>query len=88
MSLNNIFINNLPKLDLHGYTKDETRVMVNDFINENLKKGNQFIVIVHGIGKGIVKTEVLNTLKTNKNVLDYKLGYNNIGCTVVKIDVK
>ena len=34
---NIIFIDNLPKLDLHGYDRETARVAVNDFVKENKK---------------------------------------------------
>ena len=80
-----IFVDSLPKLDLHGFDRDSARVKVNEFINDNVAMKNNFICIVHGIGSGILKDEVHNTLKKNKNVEDYKLFYNNNGCTIVKI---
>ena len=61
--------------------------MVDDFIDDNLKMKNEIVVIVHGIGSGILKDEVLKTLKMNKKVIDYKLGYNNTGCTIVKLNL-
>lgn len=88
MNLNEvIFVDNLPKLDLHGLTRDIARVMVNDFINDNCKLKNSIVVIVHGIGNGVLKEEVSATLRDNKKVIDYKVMYNNIGCTIVKIDI-
>ena len=88
MNLDQIFLyDNYPKLDLHGITRDIARVMVDDFIDDNLKMKNEIVVIVHGIGSGILKDEVLKTLKMNKKVIDYKLGYNNTGCTIVKLNL-
>ena len=34
-SLDDIFINSLPTLDLHGEIRDSARVLVNEFINDN-----------------------------------------------------
>ena len=34
-----IFIDSLPKLDLHGYDRDSARVAINDFIKDNQKMG-------------------------------------------------
>lgn len=82
-----IFINSLPSIDLHGFDRDTARVKVLEFINDNIKMRNDIICIVHGIGSGIVKNEVHSTLKRNKNVLEYKLFYNNIGCTIVKLKI-
>ena len=52
-SLDDIFIDNLPKLDLHGETRDSSRVLVKEFINDNYILKNNKIIIIHGIGKGI-----------------------------------
>lgn len=82
-----IFTNNLPSIDLHGYDRDTARVKVLEFINDNKILKNEIICVVHGIGSGVVKEEVHNTLKRNKNVLDYKLFYNNTGCTIIKLKI-
>ena len=34
-ALDDVFINNLPTLDLHGETRDSSRVLVKEFINDN-----------------------------------------------------
>lgn len=80
-----VFIENFPKLDLHCVERDISRVMVNDFIKENYRLKNEIVVIIHGIGKGILKDEVFKTLKQNKYVDDFKMHYNNVGCTIVKL---
>lgn len=85
--MNDIYLNLYPKIDLHGYDRDSARVMTNDFILENIFLGNETIVIVHGIGLGIVKKEVHETLKTNKYVLSYKTDNFNDGCTIVKLQI-
>ena len=83
-----IFFESLPKLDLHGYDSETAVVAINDFINDNIKMGNEIINIVHGIGKGIIREQTLKTLSKNKKVLDYKNSYPNRGCTIVKINLK
>lgn len=80
-----MFYSNMPKLDLHGETKDSARVLVNEFINDNYKLGYADLVIIHGIGEGILRKEVHVILKNNKFVLDYKLDNFNIGCTLVRL---
>lgn len=88
MNLNEvIFLNDYPTLDLHGFDRDYARVKVNEFINDNIIMKNEIIVIVHGIGNGILRNEVHSLLSKNKLVIDYKLFYNNIGATVVKINI-
>lgn len=83
----NIFIKNLPTLDLHGETYDTAVVMVNDFIMENVLLKHKKIVIIHGIGRGIVKEAVVKSLKSNKNVIDYKIDIFNHGCTIVDLKI-
>ncbi|HIS91030.1 MAG TPA: Smr/MutS family protein [Candidatus Faecisoma merdavium] len=88
MNLNDIiFIDNLPSLDLHGFDRETARVAINDFINDNIKLKNKFIVIIHGIGSGILKDATHLTLKKNKNVLEFKICMFNIGCTIVNINL-
>lgn len=76
---------NLPCLDLHGENRETARILVNEFIRDNYKLGNLKVVIVHGIGTGIVKTAVHNSLKNNKLVKMYKINNFNVGCTIVDI---
>ena len=45
-----IFLERYPKIDLHGYDRDSARLMVNDFISDNIILGNEIIVIIHGKG--------------------------------------
>lgn len=80
-----IFIERLPQIDLHGFDQESARVKTNDFIEESLILGNREIVIIHGIGSGIVKQSVHQTLSKNKNVASYKLDNFNNGCTLVKL---
>ena len=88
MNLNNlIFIDNLPSLDLHGFDRETARVAINDFINDNIKMKNKFIVIILGIGSGILKTTTQKTLSNNKNVIEFKIHPFNVGCTLVNINL-
>ena len=59
----NIFLDNLPTIDLHGYDRDIARVMTNDFVMDNVLLNNDKIVIIHGIGSGVLKntTQLLFT---------------------------
>ena len=83
--LNNIFLDRYPSIDLHGFDRDSARVCVEDFIRDNMMLGNNIIVIIHGIGTGILKREVHEVLRVNKNVLEYKTDDFNSGCTIVKL---
>lgn len=82
-----IFLNRYPHIDLHGLDRDSARMVTNDFVLENVILKNEMIVIIHGIGTGIVKKEVHEALRVNKNVLEYKTDNFNSGCTVVKLKV-
>lgn len=82
-----IFLERYPKIDLHGFDRDSARVATNDFISENVILGNDTISIIHGIGTGIVKNEVHDTLSKNKNVLEYKIDNFNSGVTIVKLKI-
>ena len=86
--VNDIFLDMLPKIDLHGYDAMSTGVAVNDFILENYLLNQTKVVIIHGIGKGIVKKAVHEQLKKNDYVLSYKIDNFNVGCTVVEIKSK
>ena len=77
----------LPSIDLHGETGDISRILVKDFINDNVKLKNNKIIIIHGIGKGIVKKAIYNELKNNKLVKLYKQDNFNPGMTIVELDV-
>lgn len=85
MKVNDIFLDMLPSIDLHGYDRDSARVAVNDFILENVILNNKEILIIHGVGEGIVKEAVHQELAKNRNVLSYKISNNNIGCTVARL---
>ena len=81
-ALDDVFINNLPTLDLHGETRDSSRVLVKEFIEDNYILRNKKVLIIHGVGKGIVKDETYKVLKQDKRVLEY---HYNMVCTLVYI---
>ena len=83
--MEDIFLKNLPSIDLHGYDRESARVATNDFINDNIRLNNIKILIIHGKGKGVIKTEVHNVLKYRKEVLSFYTYNNNNGCTIVHL---
>ena len=88
MNLNDvIFIDNLPKIDLHGYDCEYANIKINEFIKDNIIMKNEIIAIIHGVGTGKIKEQTHKTLKHNRNVIDYKLFYNNVGTTIVKLKI-
>lgn len=88
MNINSIiFIDSLPKIDLHSLDRDTARVYINDFIKDNKKMKNEFVAIIHGNGSGTLKSLTKEVLNKNKDVIEYKIFYNNTGCTLVKIKI-
>lgn len=85
--MEDLFISNLPSIDLHGYDRESARVAILDFINDNIKMKKKEIVIIHGIGTGILKKTTHEVLKKHKNVLEYKVCYNNVGSTIVLLKI-
>ena len=83
--IDDIFIKNLPTIDLHGFDRDGARVATNDFVDEAVLMGWGEVVIVHGIGSGIVKMAVQEALFRNKKVVNYHVYGGNVGCTIVQI---
>ena len=80
-----LFRKSMPQLDLHGEDRIGARIKVNQFIKENYELGIEEIAIVHGVGKGILKKEVLLMLQKDKRVVRYNIDCFNDGCTLVKI---
>lgn len=86
LNLNHIlFVEQFPKLDLHGFDRESARVAINDFIKDNLLLKNEFFLIIHGIGSGILLKTTQETLKRNRHILQYRLHYMNPGCTIVQL---
>lgn len=76
---------NLPSIDLHGCNRYEACILVNSFINDNIKLKNNLIIIVHGKGEGILRKSIHEELKKNKKVKAFRLDAFNDGCTIVEI---
>lgn len=86
MRLNDLlFVERFPKLDLHGYDRETARVAINDFIQDNRIMKNEFCLIVHGIGSGVLRNTTQETLKKNRHILQYQIHYFNPGCTIVQL---
>ena len=85
--MEDIFLKNLPFIDLHGYDKETARVATNDFINDSLVMKNKKILIIHGRGKGLVKKSVHEVLSQRKEVIKFHTDNLNDGCTIVYLTV-
>lgn len=82
-----ISTNNIPKLDLHGETAQISVISLKNFIVENYNLKNKYILIIHGVGKDILRKAIYEELSNNKNVESYKLDMFNSGCTIIKIKI-
>lgn len=76
-----------PKLDLHGEIVAMVEVLVNEFINDNKKMKNEYIIIIHGKSTNILTEEVSRVLNKNKDVLEYRKNNWNLGETIVKLKI-
>ena len=80
--MEDIFINRLPTIDLHGYDTVSAKVATNDFISDNIILKKDKIIIIHGIGTGLVRQAVHEVLSQNKYVSEYHTLNLNNGCTI------
>ncbi|MFA5602265.1 MAG: Smr/MutS family protein [Bacilli bacterium] len=76
---------NLPTLDLHTENRITARILVEDFIRDHFKIGNNKILIIHGIGAGILRKEVHKVLKKSNLVLNYQINIFNFGSTIIEL---
>lgn len=83
--IEDIFIKNLPTIDLHGFDRESARVATDDFIKEAFLMEYGRVIIIHGIGTGVVKKSVYETLSKNKLVTNYHVYEMNVGCTIVDV---
>ena len=78
-----MILSSYPKIDLHGMDRVYAIFKVKEFINDCYKLKQENIIIIHGIGKGILRNAINEYLKKDKRVLEYKLDFMNPGCTLV-----
>ncbi len=76
-----------PRLDLHGETTDFLPILVSDFINDNIKLKNKYIIIIHGYNSDILKNELQKYLKRDRRVKNYYIDPFNIGQTILELDI-
>ncbi|MFA5469031.1 MAG: Smr/MutS family protein [Sphaerochaetaceae bacterium] len=65
------------KLDLHGYTAEEARSIIKQFLSDSVENSLQKVLIIHGRGlhsvdgKGVIKDVVKDELDYSPLVRDY-----------------
>ena len=80
-----MILNSYPKLDVHGETRDTVVYPVKAFIQDNLKMQKEHIIIIHGIGKGILKEKIHEILKSEKSVIEFHVDNFNLGVTEITL---
>ncbi len=80
-----LYRSSMPQLDLHGEDRIGARIKVKSFLNDNYKLEVDEVAIVHGVGKGILKNEVLEILRKDERVCEFNIDCFNGGCTLVKL---
>jgi dsDNA-specific endonuclease/ATPase MutS2 len=74
-----------PVIDLHGEYSFSAEVLVKEFIDDNINLKKRKLVIIHGIGKGILKDTVHKVLKSDKRIERFYIDFMNPGSTIVEI---
>lgn len=75
----------MPSLDLHEMDRVYARILIEEFIQDQIHMKNKEFLIIHGIGTGVLRKETQEVLKRNPYVEEYKIDYFNPGCTIVKL---
>ena len=60
------------KIDLHGYNSREIKPLLEEFINNAHQSRLPTILIIHGKGEGILKSETINILNKNNKILRHE----------------
>ncbi len=66
-------------LDLHMFQPQDTRDLVNDYLDECLRQGILRVRIVHGKGIGVQREIVHSVLRSREDVVDFGLGAEGSG---------
>lgn len=82
-----VYTSKSPHLDLHGETLSTVDYIVNTFINDNYKLHNRYIAIIHGWNSTIIRDHVHQMLKNDKRVIKYYVDIQNIGQTIIELDI-
>ena len=85
--MEDIFLKNLPRIDLHGFDTETARVATNDFIDDSIILKKSKVLVIHGKGTGLVKESVHEALSHRKEVIKYHTDSINNGCTIVYLNI-
>lgn len=76
-----------PSIDLHGEFAVTAYTVVHEFISDQIKLKNEYVLIIHGKGSGKLKEEVHHILKNDKRVKKFQLDGSNTGQTIVQLKI-
>ena len=76
-----------PSIDLHGEFAVTAYTVVHEFISDQIKLKNEYVLIIHGKGSGKLKEEVHRILKNDKRVKKFQLDGSNTGQTIVQLKI-
>ncbi len=76
-----------PSIDLHGEYAVTAYTIVHDFISDQIKLKNKYVLIIHGKGTGKLREEVHRILANDKRVVRFQLDGSNIGQTIVELRI-
>jgi DNA mismatch repair protein MutS2 len=84
----NQFANFNPELDLHGLSIQEAIKVLDKWIDQGLLAGHRHLRIIHGKGKGLLRQQVHQYLKTNemiRKVIDQHQFPGGSGVTYIEL---
>jgi DNA-nicking Smr family endonuclease len=73
------------ELDLHHFNPRDAKGLIGDFIENAKSLGLERLRIVHGRGRSVMKSIVLEELKKNTDVISFQDDSTNWGATIVLI---
>lgn len=84
---NNPFLAKCPYIDIHAEYSEIAKVLINQFINDNLKMQEEKILILHGKGTDVLRKTTHELLKHHPAVKKYYYDGINYGLTVVELNL-
>lgn len=81
------FLYNLPFIDVHGYDKEYTIMLLKSLIKDCLILKEYKLYIIHGKGTYILKNAIHEYLKTDKNVDKFYIYNLNDGLTIIELKI-
>ena len=76
-----------PSIDLHGEFAVTAYTVVHEFISDQIKLKNEYVLIIHGKGSGKLKEDEHHILKNDKRVKKFQLDGSNTGQTIVQLKI-